>query len=339
MPEILTVEPFIETQGTIIDVRSPGEFAKGHIPYAINIPLFTDTQRSEVGTTYKQVGVQEAIDLGLNFIEPQIPDLISQARKTLKGQPAKIHCWRGGMRSSSVAELLELTGTATSTLEGGYKNFRNWVLENLKKPRKLRVVGGLTGCNKTRILHALEEMGEQVLDLEALANHRGSAFGKIGEQPSSEQFENNIAIRWASFKPSKPVWIEDESRLIGSCAIPKEIYQGMQIAPLFKVDPPLSERHANLEKDYGNFDVSAVLESTQRLSKKLGGLRTKEILTLIEDGDYLKAGKIVLEYYDKAYKYSLSKRKQPITKLTAHGLTPEQWAHKILQHSKYESWY
>ncbi|MFT4553483.1 MAG: tRNA 2-selenouridine synthase [Chlamydiales bacterium] len=339
MPEILAVEPFIETQGTIIDVRSPAEYAKGHIPLAINIPLFTNAERSEVGTTYKQVGVQEAINLGLSIIEPQIPHLISKARETLKGQPAKVHCWRGGMRSSSVAELLELTGTTSSTLEGGYKSFRNWALENLQKPRKLRVIGGLTGSNKTHILHALESMGEQVLDLEGLANHRGSAFGKVGEQPTSEQFENNIAIKWASFSTEKPVWVEDESRLIGFCSIPKNIFNGMQAAPLFKIDVPLSERHSNLEKDYGNFEIASVMESTQRLSKKLGGLRTKGILSLIESGDYLKAGKMVLEYYDKAYQYSLSKRKQPISTLTAHGLSPHQWAHKILQFSKYDSWH
>lgn len=332
MPETLSISSFLQSPGAILDVRTPMEYAKGHIPGSFNLPLLSNEQRAEVGTVYKRVDSISAIELALRLIPPNLRNFIALAKKFCPKHFAKILCWRGGMRSSSVALLLHQQGINTCCLKGGYKSFRKWTLDNLKKPLPIKVLTGLTGSGKTKILHCLEEMGEQILDLEALANHRGSTFGEIGPQPSNEQFENDIAKKWASFNPERAVWIEDESRLIGNCVIPADLFNQKQKAPLTQITIPFQERSENLKRDYAFFDKAKAIKATLFLKKRLGGLRTKQILHAINSGDFSSASNYLLEYYDKTYLFSLSRRTQKIESLSAEKLSPKQWAKKILAH-------
>lgn len=333
MVEVLEFSDFLKLPGVVFDVRSPGEFDHGRIPGAISLPLFSNQERALVGTTYKQAGKENAVLQGLQLVGPKLAAIVGQAKIHMLTGFAKVHCWRGGMRSSSVAWLLETAGMKTATLNGGYKAFRRWALNEISLPKTLIIIGGMTGCGKTSILRALKAKGEQVLDLESLANHRGSSYGMIGmpPQPSSEQFENEIAIQLASFDPKRPVWIEDESRFVGTCKIPDTIFSQMLESPLCMVERPLNERKFNLQLDYGNASPLELKEATQRIAKRLGGARTKEVIELIDTGHWAEAAEIVLKYYDSAYQHALSRRKQPQHQIKGDNMDENQWAELLLE--------
>ena len=308
------IDDFLRTSGIIFDVRSPKEFEKGHIPEAVSLPLFTNEERAAVGPLYKQQGQKPAIALGLQCVGPKLAHFAAQATIPTQNMsiPAKIHCWRGGMRSSAMAWLLGFTGMETITLKGGYKTFRHWVLEQFAVPRKFMVLGGMTGSGKSAALQELAAQGEQILDLETLANHRGSAYGRLGmtlQQPSTEHFENEIAVRLAQFDASRPIWVEDESCQIGSCHIPTDLFSQMQQAPMKLLNTPKIERIQRLLAEYGHFPKEHLIVATEKIGRHLGGQRKKEALTALESGDIAKALEIVLEYYDSAYAYSMNKRK------------------------------
>jgi len=202
----LSVDDFLKEAAhlPVIDVRSPGEYDHAHIPHAINIPLFDNEERAKVGTRYKQVGKDSAVLLGLELVGPKLADFVKKARRlNLTGQEVLVHCWRGGMRSGSFAWLLNTAGIKARTLEGGYKAYRSQVLAAFAEPARM-IYGGKTGSGKTEILHELAKQGEQVIDLEALANHKGSSYGAIGQepQPSSEQFENKLFAVWRKTRSS-----------------------------------------------------------------------------------------------------------------------------------------
>ncbi|MCH9609705.1 MAG: tRNA 2-selenouridine synthase [Chlamydiales bacterium] len=239
------------SSSTSIDVRTPAEFAKGHIPNAINLPLFSDEERAKVGTCYKQVGQKEAFVMGLEFAGPKLAQFVKKAEEW-KGE-LSIYCWRGGMRSKAMVWLLKMAGLECEQVEGGYKAFRKWVLKILERPYQFKVVTGLTGSGKTEYLHHLEKEGEQVLDLEKLANHYGSTFGMLGQppQPSNEQFENLIATTLAQFEG--PVFVEDESRMIGGCKVPDGVYTSMKRGERVVLKCPREERVNRLVKVYGHY--------------------------------------------------------------------------------------
>lgn len=295
------IETFLLTEGPLFDVRSPREFAQGRLPGATNLPLFSDQERAEVGTLYKKAGAQEALLLGLRFVGPKLESL---SRATLPiSLPLRLYCWRGGMRSQSVQWLLQLLGHTVKTLPGGYKAFRRWVQLQLKKPRSFRLVTGLTGCGKTAFLHEKRQAGEAVLDLEALAHHRGSAFGAEDiPQPSYEEFENRIAWTLFSQPPNVPIWIEDESRMIGACKIPDPLFAAMQQAPAITLSAPLEERIFRLVADYSQQPVEKLIESTRKLTKKLGSERAKAIEELLYKGHWAPAARLLLTYYDSCYR-------------------------------------
>lgn len=332
MTEQFQIADFLALPGVVLDVRSPGEYAQGRIPGAISLPLFEDAERAAVGTTYKKVGKNQAIEQGLRLVGPKLADLSVQARNHVCEGYAKVHCWRGGMRSSSMAWLLGIVGIKTATLLGGYKAFRRWALETLSNPKQVRLIGGLTGSGKTALLHALRDAGEQVLDLEALASHRGSSYGMLGmpPQPSSEQFENEIALQWASFDSKRPVWVEDESRMIGSCKIPDALYTQMSTAPLCLLEISLKERLHTLVQDYGNTNSADLITATQRLKRRLGAVRTKEVVDSITAGKLEQAMEVVLNYYDSTYRYSLGRRKQPQYQIQGDGQSSVELARAII---------
>ena len=198
-----------------VDVRSPGEYALGHIPGAVSVPLFTDAERHLIGTTFSRQGKDIAMVLGMKMVKCKLPLFHAEAVRLTSGMARPrlaVHCWRGGMRSRSAAWWFKQAGVNAFTLRGGYRAYRDWNLAHLYSSLGPRVciVGGRTGSGKTRVLHALTAMGEQVVDLEGLANHRGSSFGWIAQpdQPTSEQFGNDIAKQWMRLDPTRWVYIE-----------------------------------------------------------------------------------------------------------------------------------
>ncbi len=313
----LELSDFLDLTGTTFDVRSPGEFAQGRIPGVLNLPLFDDQERSIVGTLYKHSGKEAAIEQGLRFAGPKFADFVVTAKQRMETSCAKIYCWRGGMRSEAMAWLLNTAGIKSVTLRGGYKTFRRWALNVLKQPRSLIVLGGATGSGKTALLHELQEKGEQVIDLESLAHHRGSTYGMLGQppQPTVEQFENELAVLWAAADPLLPLWIEDESRMIGRCKIPDPIYQFIRSAKVVFIDSPLEERLNRLLLEYGHIPLRDLIIATERLSRRLGGQQTGEIIKLIQAGQLKEAFRNILYYYDRTYAWGLSSRKQQVIKI------------------------
>ena len=318
----------------VLDVRSPGEYAAGHIPGAHRFPLFDNQERAQVGTTYQQVGSYEALLVGLELVGPRMRTMVERARELAPTKEVLVHCWRGGMRSESVAWLLTTAGFTAHTLVGGYKTYRNYVLNGLREAPHLLVLGGATGSGKTAVLHALRERGEQVIDLEALAHHRGSAFGGIGQaaQPTTEQFQNNLYHAWRSVDPRRRVWVEDESFSIGSVKLPLEFWQTMQRRPLLLMEVPGAERIQRLVAEYGSLDSLALERAILTIQKRLGGLRTQTALTALEQGRLSEVADILLEYYDKSYERSLTKtRTGPVLRVASSVGDAHQNVIKLLE--------
>ena len=307
----IQIDPFLANEETpIVDVRAPIEFAQGHIPSAINIPLFSDQQRAEVGTIYKQQGRVAAVKKGLEFIGPRMNDLISQVEGVCgSNRCVRLHCARGGERSSSMAWLLDRVNFEIALLDGGYKRFRNFVLDSLADPGNLMVLSGLTGSGKTQILKVLKEQGEQVVDLEGLANHRGSAFGGIGlpEQPTVEQFENDLLFEFRKLDPHKRIWVEDECQSIGSVHLPIKFFRQLRAAPAIFLEIASEMRAKLILDEYGELPQKELVESIEKIRKRFGGQNVKAAVKSLESGDLVTSTKLVLEYYDRTYNNSKSK--------------------------------
>lgn len=295
----------------IIDARSPGEFHSGHIPSAINIPLFTDEERARVGTLYKQVSPEAAMKEGLQIAGGKMQDYIECARSRLKNNKEKtvIHCWRGGKRSEAMQWLFNFSGIAATRLTGGYKSYRTALqLFFTENTFDLKILGGYTGSGKTEILKEISKQGHQVIDLEYLAHHKGSAFGSIGEenQPSNEQFENNLFAAFASLDLSKPIWIENESRNIGKVYIPESLWRVMRGSILYNIEV---NRDVRLDRalEYYSTPVNPELlkYSFEKIRKRLGGLEYQNAIKAIEENDLKTAASIALKYYDKSYSFQL----------------------------------
>lgn len=311
MANILTPYEFLlkSKELPVIDVRSPGEYAHAHIPGALSLPLFDDTERAEVGTLYKKSGRVKAIQKGLDIVGPKL-SFFTRYALSLNSPEILVHCWRGGMRSSAMAWLLENVGLKCYLLEGGYKHYRNYVLDSFVTPLNIVLLGGFTGSGKTDIIKALKAKGEQVLDLEGLANHKGSAFGALGEQPQpgAEHFENLIHASLSGIDYSKRIWIEDESRNIGRAVIPAALWSQMRNSSLIRIETPFDIRLERLMRDYGAFPPDQLISSIQKIEKRLGYDRCKFAIEACQQGDIKRAAEIALIYYDRAYGDQLTKR-------------------------------
>jgi tRNA 2-selenouridine synthase len=298
----------------ILDVRSPAEYALGHIPGALSFPLFSDDERASVGTTYKQKSKEAAFLLGLEIVGPKMAGFVRAANKLAPNKKIAVHCWRGGQRSGSMAWLLRSAGMEVQVLKGGYKAYRSFILEAFfEKKWQIRVLGGKTGSGKTKILYALRSLGAQVIDLEGLANHKGSAFGFIGEeeQPRTEQFENNLYAALLQLDPSRPVWVENESRSIGKVFIPAGFWDAIKSAPLFNIEVPQSARIQNLLSDYVLEHKEELILAFTKIERKLGGQHLKSALEALEANDFGTAADVALTYYDKTYQYCLDNNVAP----------------------------
>lgn len=312
MPKILSIEELLPLTDSfpLIDVRSPAEYELAHIPGAVNIPIFTNDERRDVGIKYKVGGKENAVLLGLDFVGPKMSDFVRQAKRIARNKKVMVHCWRGGMRSASMAWLFETAGLEVSVVKGGYKAYRKYIREQFNRSANLLVLGGYTGSGKTDILQVLQEQGEQFLDIEGLANHRGSAFGPLGQnpQPSNEQFENDLADAWRKFDFSKPIWVEDESRQLGKCGIPDPLFKQLRSAPLIKINIGKKLRIDRLVEEYGGFEKEALKLKVESIKKRLGGLAAGEAIEALENGELATVADITLTYYDKAYDYGTSQR-------------------------------
>jgi len=318
----------------LIDVRSPGEFAQGHIPGAVNMPLFTDEERAGVGTTYTRVGRDQALDLGLDIVGPKMSSFVRTARELAPEKQILVHCWRGGMRSASMGWLLETAGFRITVLKGGYKAYRSHIRENLVEGKKFVILGGLTGSGKTIWLKKLAEKGEAVVDLERLANHRGSVFGGIGlgMQPTNEQFENDLYQSLQKFEPGQMIWLEDESRQIGRIFMPEPFSLAMTASPLIRIKIPQSLRIEIILDEYAGLDKERLAASIQQISKRLGGLITGECLELLNQGDFAGVVKLLLPYYDKTYSHSSQVRnRQQVSEIELVDFEPEKLIEKLIE--------
>ena len=331
-----SVETFRAAAGPLVDVRTPQEFRQGHWPGAINIPLFTDEQRHDVGLTYKQQGRHAAIQLGLTLCGPRLGDLSEALTQTAGGeaQPLRLYCWRGGMRSNSMAWLADLRDHPVSLLEGGYKRYRQWVLQTFESPWPLMVLGGRTGTGKTDLLLELESLNVAVVDLEGLAHHRGSSFGNLGlpEQPSTEHYENRLAetLEGHARRRASEIWLEAESAQVGRCRIPRALFQQMQMAPVLEIRRSEQERVDRLVDVYAVHDAPALREATERIQRRLGPQRTREALLAIDQQRWSDACMAMLAYYDSCYDRELE-RKPALRTMDLEGVDPEGAAKLLVE--------
>jgi len=337
----------------LLDVRSPGEYKHAHMPGATSFPLFTDEERKIVGTTYKQQSREQAIKIGLDMFGPKMRKMVEEVEGLIgSGQLAVntstansqlssenpsptsnrqlptanslyIYCWRGGMRSAAIAWLLDLYGFKVHTLAGGYKAYRNHILRSLEQDYDFRIIGGYTGSGKTEVLQELRKLGEPVIDLEDLACHKGSAFGnyKMPPQPSQEMFENLLGtelLKKQSELSGKTgaIWLEDESQRIGNINIPSPLWETMRKSPLVFLEIPFEERLRHITEEYSQWEKEKLADAVKRISKRLGGLETKNSLEFLENDNFTEAFRILLHYYDKRYLKGLHNREQLLTLLT-----------------------
>lgn len=344
----LLIEDFIQLakQHPVFDVRSSGEYLHAHIPGAYSLPLFTDEERAVVGTAYKKQSREQAIKAGLDYFGPKMRKIVEEVEKMndvrSKMYDSKrttsdivhhtsntvlVHCWRGGMRSAGVAWLLDLYGFKVYTLVGGYKTYRKWVRQQFEKEYSFKIIGGHTGSGKTLVLQQLAQQHPTV-DLEALANHKGSAFGGMGAQPTQEMFENLLAIalldtgysildkdasttnyqqQTSNHKP-QTIWLEDESQRIGNLQIPMPLWYTMRKSPVYFLDIPFEERLNYITEEYSKTEKEKLVNAVMRIQKRLGGLETKNAINHLLEDNYRESFRILLRYYDKWYQKALHNR-------------------------------
>jgi tRNA 2-selenouridine synthase len=318
----------------IVDVRSPGEYQEGHIEGAINIPLFNDSERAQVGTIYSRIGKPEALELGLEIVGPKLNNLAKKAKSVAVSGKLKVHCWRGGMRSDKMAWLFDLVGLEVVVLEGGYKAFRNKLLEDFGALKHLIVLHGPTGCGKTQILHEFKRLGEQIIDLEQQANHKGSAFGALGlgEQPNTAQFQNRLYNDLLSLNVTKRIWIESESLSIGKVYLPQTLWETMNRSDVIELELPKNIRARRIVEEYGTIERADLANSINKIQNRFGGNRVQEALRLLEQDRLEDVTLLLLEYYDKTYLYSKNKyKKKEISRLEPKSDDPKEIAMELIE--------
>lgn len=299
-----------------IDMRSPSEFRTGHVPGAINIPLFDDNERAEVGTIYKNVGVEEAKMRGLAIASTKLPQIVSQIRQVNRqGSTVIIYCWRGGMRSRSVVTILELLGSSVYQLIGGYKAYRRHVLDRLQefilKPR-IVVICGSTGVGKTSMLKMLDARGIPIIDLEKLANHRGSAFGQVGLglPETAQNFDAKLLQQLEMLNHQPYIVVECESKRVGNVYLPEVLYEAMQKGIKVLAHASVETRISRLIDEYTglyNSNYEAIIASLRLLSKRLGTKKTEVLIDAFSNGRISEVvHTLLVDYYDPLYGYEKS---------------------------------
>ena len=306
----------------LVDARSPAEYAEGTIPGAINIPIFDDAERARVGTLYKEAGKTKAKRLGVELVAPKIPGLIDQVEAAMAGKktPVLVFCWRGGMRSFALATFFDLAGIPTMQIEGGHKAFRAVVRDFFAQGEwgRLLVLRGLTGVGKTRLLKMLQTMGYPVVDLEGIANHRGSAFGNLGlaPQPSQTYFEALLWDEMRRIPPDGYALAEGESKHIGRLILPARVYAALQVETSLWIEAPIETRVRITLDDYPARDElkEAFLRPLALIRPRLGGENHDRLLGYLEAGRWDDlARELMLLYYDPLYRHTCPVQRITVT--------------------------
>lgn len=293
---------------TVVDVRSPKEYVEATIPGSVNIPVFDNEERAEIGTIYKQLGTDEAKERGLELFSQKLPQFIAEFKK-IDG-PIAVFCWRGGMRSKTAVTVLDLMGIHAKRLSGGIRSYRQWVVQELDKNNfkpDLLVLNGYTGSGKTLLLKMLESEGYPVIDLEEMAGHRGSIFGQIGLEPSNQKkFDSLLLTQLMRFQNEKYVFIEGESRRIGKVCIPEYFNDKKEHGIQLFINLPIEVRVKNILEDYSPWEnPTQFMEAFLLIKKHIHTPASKQIEIDLETGNFASAVKTLLEsYYDPKYEYS-----------------------------------
>jgi len=286
----LSLDDFLtlRSQLPVVDVRSPLEYAAGHMRGVTNIPLLNNEERVQVGTDYKQKGQREAIKTGFRLVGPRLLDIINETEKV--GRNIIVHCWRGGMRSNNFCQFVGMAGVKAQPLTGGYKAYRQRAMDSYRQGFQFRIIGGFTGSGKSDVLRELKRQGAQVIDLEALAHHKGSAFGGLTmpPQPTTEQFQNELFEKIFS---------------------PAVIWKTMSASPVVEMQVSQDVRLERLVGEYGPAERDAFLAAMTNVTKKLGGQNFKLAKEKLEAGDMHTTIRLLLTYYDKAYLNGLERKK------------------------------
>ncbi|RYG74229.1 tRNA 2-selenouridine(34) synthase MnmH [Lentibacillus lipolyticus] len=311
----ITLQDLFEKQQkgevTTIDVRSPKEFQEGTIPGSMNIPVFTDDERAEVGTLYKQESKQAAKKRGLEIMSAKLPGFVSKFEQI--DTPKVVFCWRGGMRSKAAATFTDFMGIDVSRLQGGIRSYRRWVVSELEKaafPPDIIVLNGNTGTGKTKILHRLWEKGYPVIDLEGMAGHRGSIFGHIGVEPANQKkFDSRLVHAIHQYKDAPFVLMEGESKRIGKVSIPSFLYEKKEHSVQLLIDLPMEQRIQNILDDYRPWNhPDAFMEAYSRIQKRIHTPVAKQIREDLQQGHYNQAFRLLLDYYyDPRYEHTTEK--------------------------------
>lgn len=312
---------------TIIDVRAPAEYAEDHMPGAISLPVLDDAERARVGTIYKQVSPFDARKIGAALVAKNAAiHLQGPLADKPGGWRPLVYCWRGGQRSGSFAVILQQIGWRVETVQGGYKSWRHLVVDALYDapfPCPVVVLDGNTGSAKTDVLKLLPERGVQVLDLEGLANHRGSLFGGMGDQPSQKAFEGQLALALARLDPSRPVVVEAESAKVGECRLPPKLWRAMVDAPRIAIAAPRAARAEYLTRAYA--DLVADRERLDAIVASLRPLHAADVIAgwraMVAAGAFTALADSLMErHYDPRYGKHRARMAGEVTEIEASAL-------------------
>ncbi|QEM67066.1 tRNA 2-selenouridine(34) synthase MnmH [Geobacter sp. FeAm09] len=308
MPHVISFTPALLDTHCIVDVRTPLEFAEDHLPGAVNVPILTNEERAEIGTLHKEAGPRQARMRGLELTCGRFAAMVHEVVAHAAGRQVLVYCWRGGLRSLSMAILLEMSGYPVAQLKGGYRAFRNQVVsyfENFAPPGPLLVIHGMTGTGKTTFINGLDRDRWTVIDLEGLACHRGSAFGEVGlvQAISQKHFDT---ILWDAFRNApegRPIVVEGESQRIGRISLPGSVYETMGKGCKIWCHASLETRVQRLSAEYACVEYrESMAVALERIRKKLGGVRYTEITALLERWDVGGVARGLIEhYYDRLY--------------------------------------
>jgi tRNA 2-selenouridine synthase len=331
----IDVSEFLSLRKTlpVVDVRSEKEFAEGHIQQAYNLPILNNEERIAVGTDYKQKGQLEAIKTGFRMVGPRIIDIVNEAEKISANREMLVHCWRGGMRSGNFCHFVGMAKLKTHQLKGGYKAYRQKAIDSFKNPFQFMVIGGSTGSGKSEILRSLAAKGEQIIDLEKLASHKGSVFGGLlmPSQPTTEQFQNDLFEEILKLDLNQRIWIEDESIAVGKIFLPEELWKRMSVSPIVEMNVDKNIRVSRLTAEYGQADKMLFLSAMEKIIKKLGGQHFNDAREHLLKGSMEATIEILLRYYDKAYATGLSKKQERIKyRMPWDGTDPSAFAGQLL---------
>ena len=325
-----------------IDVRSEGEYEESHIPGAFNVPIFNDTERAEVGTVYKQIGREQAKELGLKIASEKLPSLIKAITDLAAARPVVVYCWRGGMRSKSISIILDLMGIETYRLDRGYRGYREFVTDTLVDyPLASRciLIHGMTGTGKSDLLQLLAADGEPVIDLETMAGHKGSAFGGIGEHPNNQRTFDSLLVNELKKIQHRPYFfMESESQRIGRVRVPEFLLNKKFEAVHVLLEASIPTRVQRLVAQYVIDDPGVVTKFTEAyriIESKLPTEKRKEGWVALEELRFAELAEILLvHYYDSRYEHARTKYPGPVIVLSAENIVDCKEQIKLIAQQK-----